>query len=194
MDSLVRGNVETMAVTSELNQIDAGNLRLTSSGIQSDIYGSLEFQTPISEMDVEEVSKAEAEGYRRWREGYQSRWRNFFDPIGIQVSLEEGVFASDVSVMPLIAGSDYGDLIELSRGVLIGEESGDPHKEAIGHFVLSLNHESNLLRELNSMAGSFAPGLQVNIFNWIGDSVSIYADADPFWIECIEVAGSSESF
>ena len=193
MDSLVRGNVETMAVTSELNQIDAGNLRLTSSGIQSDIYGSLEFQTPISEMDVEEVSKAEAEGYRRWREGYQSRWRNFFDPIGIQVSLEEGVFASDVSVMPLIAGSDYGDLIELSQGVLIGEESGDPHKEAIGHFVLSLNHESNLLRELNSMAGSFAPGLQVNIFNWIGDSVSIYADADPFWNEWIEVAGSSES-
>lgn len=192
MDSLVRGNVKAGAVTSDLNQIDAGNLTLTSTGIQSDVYGSLEFQTPISEMEVAKISKAEAEGYRRWREGYQSRWRNFFDPIGVQVSLSEGVFASDVTVMPLIAGSDYRELIEISHGVVIGEDSGDPHAEAIGQFVLALNHESGMLRELNSFTGAMAPGLQVDIFSWIGDSVSVYADADPFWDEWIKVAEGAE--
>lgn len=193
MDNLVNDTVTVGRVESDLDQIQAGVLSITASGVTSDIYGSLEFQTPISELEISKVSKAEATGYRRWREGYQSRWRNFFDPIGIQVSLSEGVFASDVSVMPLIAGSDYREIIELSQGVLIGEESGDPHKEAIGHVVLALNHESSLLRELNSMAGSFAPGLQVDIFSWIGDSVSVYADADPFWDEWIEVARSSPS-
>ena len=190
MDALVNGRVASGPLESPLEQIDAGQLTLTPAGVRSELYGSLEFQTPIGEMDIALVSKAEADGYRQWRAGYQSRWRNFFDPIGIQISLRDGVFESDVTVMPLIAGSDYRDLIDLSQGSSLSGSSGDPHAETILHFVLSLNHESDMLRQLNGAAGNFAPGLQVDIFSWIGDSVAFYIDKSTFWDEWLEVAES----
>ena len=193
MDALVNDQIQPGPAEATLDQIDAGELTLNSNGVHSDIYGTLEFQTPISEMVITKVSKAEAEGYNRWRAGYQSRWRNFFAPIGIQLSMSDGFFESDVTVMPLIAGSDYRDLIDLSQGSSLDEASGDPHAEAIMHFVLSLNDESELLRELNSVAGNIAPGLQIDITSWIGDSVAVYADKSPFWDEVIEVAESAEN-
>ena len=190
MDALVNDQIQPGPVEAILDQIDAGELTLNSNGVHSDIYGTLEFQTPISEMVVKKGSKAEADGYFRWRVGYQSRWRNFFDPIGIQLSLSDGTFESDVTVMPLIAGSDYRDLIDLSQGSSLSGSSGDPHAESILHFVLSLNHESDMLRQLNGAAGNFAPGLQVDIFSWIGDSVAFYIDKSTFWDEWLEVAES----
>jgi len=190
MDALVKGTVTSGPLESSVDQIDAGQLVLTPAGVRSKRYGTLLFQTPIAEMDITKISKAEADGYRQWRAGYQSRWRNFFDPIGIQISLRDGVFESDVTVMPLIAGSDYADLIDLSQGTSLSAGSGDPHAEAILHFVLSLNHESDMLRQLNGVAGNFAPGLQVDIFSWIGESVAFYVDKSSFWDEWLEVAES----
>ena len=36
--------------------------------------GTLEFMTPIAEMPLDEVTQAEADAYRRWRDGYQRNW------------------------------------------------------------------------------------------------------------------------
>ena len=125
--------------------------------------------------------------------GYQSRWRNFFDPIGIQLSLREGVIESDVTVMPLIAGTDYRELIDVSEGSSLNSTSGDPHAESVMHFVLSLNHESEMLSDLNRNIGNFIPGIQVDLFSWIGDSFSIYADQSSFWDEWLKVAEAADS-
>ena len=194
MDDLVHQRIKTKTVDDTgIEQIKAGLLQVTPSGVQSDVYGSLEFQTPIGELDVTKVSKAEADGYGRWRAGYQSRWRNFFDPIGIQLSLREGVIESDVTVMPLIAGTDYRELIDVSEGSSLNATSGDPHAESVMHFVLSLNHESEMLSDLNRNIGNFIPGIQVDLFSWIGDSFSIYADQSSFWDEWLKVAEAADS-
>ena len=42
-------------------------------------------------------------------------------------------------VMPLIAGTEYREFIELSRGARIGEYAGDPHRGSLLHLALAIN-------------------------------------------------------
>ena len=60
-----------------------------SAGVESSTLGSLEWMTPIVEMPIEKVTKAEAESYEQWRRGYERNWRWAFDPIGLRISLGE---------------------------------------------------------------------------------------------------------
>ena len=43
--------------------------------------------TPIGEIPLDEVTKAEADAYGRWRDGYQRNWSWAFDPIALRISL-----------------------------------------------------------------------------------------------------------
>ncbi|MDX2177437.1 MAG: hypothetical protein SF028_13305 [Candidatus Sumerlaeia bacterium] len=75
---------------------------------RQEVYGSLDFLTPIQELGITHATVAELEEYRRFREGYQTKWTRFFDPIAIQVDAKEGL-SLDTTVMPLVAGTDYAE-------------------------------------------------------------------------------------
>src|SRR5690606_23365560 len=109
-------------------------LSISSQGVLSSTQGSLDWQTPIAELDLKHVTKEEAEGYNRWRDQYQSNWRWAFDPIGLRVGATDTNFSADLTVMPLIAGTDYRQFIEVSRGASLKEDSGDRHG-AFLHFA-----------------------------------------------------------
>ncbi|MDP7205738.1 MAG: hypothetical protein QGH11_09230, partial [Pirellulaceae bacterium] len=183
LDKLVAGEVEPGMIESDAHFDQVGQLRLTSSGVVSDRYGSLAFQTPIIEMEMYKVSPEEKQLYERWRRGYQGNWSNFFDPIAVEFSVQEDRLAADVTVMPLIDNSDYNELIGLSRGAELADDDGDRHAEALVHFVLALNTESEFMKQNLSMARSLAPQIQVDPLAWLGDYVTIYADQSDFWQE-----------
>ena len=63
--------------------------------------------TPVGEMPLDEVSQAEADAYRAWRDGYQRNWSWGFDPIALRISLGKDKLAADMTVMPLILSSEY---------------------------------------------------------------------------------------
>jgi len=95
----------------------------------------------------------------------------------------EGRAALDISVMPLIAGSDYRELIDLTSGVQLEIGSADPHDSTIAHWVMALNRESDAYRSIGSMASSMVPGLSADPLGWVGEAIGLYADKDPFWAE-----------
>ena len=49
-------------------------------------------------------------------DGYQTNLRWAFDPIALRLSISNDRLASDVTVMPLIAGSEYGQLLAVFAG------------------------------------------------------------------------------
>ncbi len=183
LDKLVAGEVEPGIIESDAHFDQVGQLRLTSSGVASDRYGSLAFQTPIIEMEMSRVSLEEKQLYERWRRGYQGNWSNFFDPIAVEFSVQKDRLAADVTVMPLIDSSDYNEMIGLSRGAELADDDGDRHAEALVHFILALNTESEFMKQNLSMARSLAPQIQVDPLAWLGDYVTIYADQSDFWQE-----------
>ena len=191
MDALVNGQVEQDTVTAAEGFPDAGELQIGATGVKSSIYGTLDFQTPIVELEITHVTPEEAQLYNRWRDGYQSYWSNFFDPIAVRVHVTKSKLETDVTVMPLIDRSDYQQFIEISKGAELPADFGDLHAESLLHWVLAVNHRSPLLQENAGIIKLFAPQITTDPFSWIGDGIAIYLDQDSLWRDLKEVAEES---
>jgi hypothetical protein len=182
LDKIVTGKVQPGPVHSDTELATTGELSLASDGIHSSRLGSLEFLTPIAELPLTQVTKAEADAYDRWRNNYQSNWRWAFDPIALRLTVQDNKLAADLSVMPLIWGSDYKEIISITRGAEIKATSGDPHATLV-HFVMSLNTQSPLIRQGSNFVSGMVPGGKLDVLSWLGESIAIYADDAPIWDE-----------
>lgn len=161
--------------------IDLGALRVTRAGVLSETYGTLEFSTPIVELALSEVETNEALAYARWRESYQQNWRGVFDPIAVRLSVRPDRLAADLTVMPLIAGTQYRTFIDLVGGARLKPDAGNRHAGSLAHAVLALDVESALFRQGGSMISSLTHVPQQVVLGWLGGSVAVYLDDDPFW-------------
>ncbi len=180
MKDLVNGTVEPGEVNTVLRVPDLGALWRTKQGISSSTYGMLDFQTPIAELEFTKVTKAEADTYNRWREGYQRNWSQFFDPIAVSFSIRDDKLAADVTVMPLIDSTSYREFIEIVSGAELKATSGDPHSGSLLHWAMAINKKSERLKWANNLLEGSTRG---SLLGWLGESISLYADEDPFWAE-----------
>lgn len=155
--------------------------------VVDDDWGSLAFLTPIVEMAFDKVTPAEAEAYNRWREGYESGWRQAFDPIALQLKLVEGRVQTDLTVMPLIAGSEYQQMVNLSGEARISPRAADPHDGTVLHLVMAIDPKARQMEGWGQLAQSM---LQLNAdpWAWMDQTVSIYLERDPVWQELAETA------
>ncbi|HEY1784383.1 MAG TPA: hypothetical protein VGG30_02505, partial [Pirellulales bacterium] len=115
MDKLVKQPIAAVPLKTDL-PLDSGELTLSADGVQSSLLGNLAFMTPIGELEFDKVTQAEADAYNSWRDGYQSNWRWAFDPIALRLGVSDNRLAADLTVMPLIAGSEYNNFIAIARG------------------------------------------------------------------------------
>ena len=183
LDALVAGEEGHPAIAASL--MDVGELSMVDSGVFSPVYGTLDFQTPIVELEMEQVTQEEARLYGRWRDGYQRYWSNVFDPIAVRFHVTDSKIATDVTVMPLIDNSDYREWIAVSKGVELAADFGDQHPDSILHWALALNAKSPMLQQGTGLIRLFAPQIKVNPLSWLGKGVSVFVDEDPFWEELI---------
>jgi hypothetical protein len=177
---LATGSVEPGVIHTERSHPDLGELRLTRDGVISSVYGSLDFLTPISELSFDRVTEEERVGYGQWRNNYQSNWRWAFDPIAARLVIADDRLEGDVSVMPLIWGTDYRMYVDMSRGARINPSATDQH-DALAHVALALNRKSETVRGYMNFARNLAPGIGVDPLAWMGPTVSFYVDDTPFW-------------
>ena len=175
---------ELAEVSRQLEQFQlpgAGPLERSDLAVRSAVYGTASFLTPVLELDVSRVTEAEAEAYGWFRNRYQRNWREFFDPIAIRFTVDDSQVALDMSVMPLIASSDYREFISVTEGGKLEPWAGDPHEGALFRYGMAINIDSGPMREVGSFAVSMVPALQGNVLSWLGKSLTVYGDRDSFW-------------
>lgn len=158
-----------------------GETGIDESLVRSEIFGTLEFLTPVSELDFDTVTASEAAAYERWRTGYERGWGRAFDPIAIRLRLDDRRREMDLSVMPLTIGSDYREWIEVT-----GSDEPDPgataaHPGARLFFSMAIDPEHSRLREMGAWTSEIIPGLKAEPLAWVGDSVSVFLDDEFFW-------------
>jgi hypothetical protein len=138
-----------------------GTLTLGPGGVRSSVYGSLAFITPIAELGITEVTPDEAAAYKRWRDTYQENWRWAFDPIALSFSVKPDRISADLTVMPLILASGYKMWAEITKGVTIAPDAGDPH-EVVAQAVIAVNAKARVLNEaIGAAKTSLAPGVEI---------------------------------
>jgi hypothetical protein len=170
---------------------DFGDLELGDTFARSSAYGSLTFMTPISEMDIKVVSASEKSAYERWRINYQRNWRWAFDPIAFSLAISDGKFAMDMTVMPLIANTDYRQFIELSRGASIDAAKLDAH-DTLFHVVLAINAKGSTMQNWGNLARLFAQNIGAEPLGWIGPNAMLYLDPDPILNEFKDPASAGD--
>jgi len=185
LDRLVRGQGEPDTLPQGFDKI-GGDLAMTEGGVRSSLYGTLDFLTPIVELPVQYATKSEVDAYGQWRERYQQNWRWAFDPIALRVGVGPDAISADLTVMPLIWGTSYRELISYSSGGSFGPNDADPH-EALAQFVLALNTRSDAFQRQANSLRMFAPGMLANPLGWLGPWITVYADDHPFWKELATV-------
>jgi hypothetical protein len=190
LDELASGQAKPGCIATNLP--DIGDVLLTTNGVLSTTYGTLGFLTPVIELPLEQVTRAEADAYSRWRDGYQRNWNQYFDPIAVRFSMTPQRLGAELTVMPLIAGSEYRHFIDISSGARIAPNAGDPHPEALLHFALALNAQSEPIKQSGNFLGNFSPSLKANPLGWLGQCLALYADQDPFWTELSKAKKSSD--
>ena len=106
LDDLARGEFKAGPLSLENPPAGMGELQLTPEGVISSTYGTLEFLTPIAELNLDMVTPEERNAYDFFRSRYQRSWREFFDPIALRFVIQPDRMGIDLSVMPLIVGSE----------------------------------------------------------------------------------------
>jgi hypothetical protein len=181
MKELAAGTMKPGAIHTESDE--AGEIQITPTGAMSSIYGTLDFLTPVAELSLTKVSKAEADAYNRWCTGYQQNWSQYFDPIAMRFTLGARQLGAEMTVMPLIAGTEYQQFLAVSTGAQIAPDSGDRHAEALIHLAMAINTHSQPIEQAGNFLGNFSSSLKINPLGWLGQCVALYVDKDPFWEE-----------
>lgn len=179
-DALAKNTVIAGPIPTE--RTDLGEMSISRSGVASSVYGTLDFMTPIGEMDVEKVSGVETQAYERWRDTYQRNWSQYFDPIAIRLCVSGKKLSADVTVTPLIAATEYATIRDVSAGVKLSDAQVDQH-DSLLHLALSIDTNSNTIKQWSNLGQNLGPGINLDILGWIGKSASIYVDDDPYWTE-----------
>jgi len=191
-DALTRGEVKPGPLPDKMPLPDSGELALDSGGVISSVYGTLEFLTPISEIPLVKVTQAEADSYRRWLEQYHHRWRRYYDPIAVRLSLSPKGVGADVTVLPLVEWSEYNRLVEVSRNVSLPSDGGDPHEGTVAHVVMAINTDSEAVRNVAGFTRSSFNLVEAEPLAWLGDCVALYADDTGFWEDLLAAADSGQ--
>ncbi len=178
---------------------ELGKVSLIKGQVQSSKFGNLSFLKSVNELNITKVTPAEKKAYEFFRDRYQSHWSKYFDPICAQLSIDEDKVRGDLSVLPLIGGTDYREMTETFGQVKLKAESGDPHPEALMHWASALDWEAPKFKKASGFASVVAPSLGAGAFGWIGQSFSFYLDESPYFDElqeifAVEGARTSEKF
>jgi hypothetical protein len=177
LNVLVQKTVKPGPIYSDLPILGGGELMLTPSGVHSSTFGALDFMTPIGEVPLDEVTQAEADAYRAWRDGYQQNWSWGFDPIALRISLGKKSVAADMTVMPLIVNTQYREFTSISLGGKFDPTAGDSH-DALAQFILAINRDSPMFKRGENFASMMGQAVSLG---WIGRWATVYVEDDPFW-------------
>ena len=168
-----------------------GKLRTNGESLRSPTYNTLRFLTPLSELDLREVTVREKEAYTRWRRGYESGWATVFDPIALRLHVDQGHRKADLSVIPLAVGSDYADWVELTGDAYLDAPALDPHPEALLFFSFAVDTDSELFDSAAGWGQSIIPALKTNPLAWMAGSVTVFLDNSDFWRELAKANDAS---
>jgi hypothetical protein len=194
LEELATGKAKPQKLETNLYVPDLGTLELTNEGVKSSTYGTLAFLTPINELDLTKVTADEKNAYERWREGYQRNWRQFFDPIGLSFSLKDATASADLTLMPLIASSEYQQFINVVGKSKLTATSADPHEGTLFHWAMAFDPKSQAVQQAGNAAQAFVAGVTGGPFSWIGHSIAFYADMDPFWQDLAKAENTDDFF
>jgi hypothetical protein len=167
-------DTETLVVSGlldrgELRHRDGAPIEFAPGSSARSTWGSPSSLTPLIDLPAPTlVTEAERTAYDAFARSYQDYWRQFMDPIAIRLDVEDGAGGTstatiDVRILPLIEGSDYGEIEEVVGQERIEVPAIDDGLQA----VWAVGADSDLRRELDRGASKLTGKADIGL-GWLG--------------------------
>ena len=176
-------DLQSAQISGKKSQFDSsaflGKVEVIDGTVVSSIYGSVQKQTPIAELDLETVTQEEADAYKQWRRGYENGWQ-VFDPIALQARKKADQVSFDLSVIPLAIGNDYEEFAELMGEATINSAlTQQPGQQAL-QINWSLDTESKMFRRASDSAGMFMEKVAGGPLGWMDGQIRVRVHEDKY--------------
>lgn len=158
-----------------------GRIEWTDEGPFLPVYGTLPFMTPVSEMEVDRVSREEARAYQAFASRYVRGFLGICDPIGVQMKDAEGQTTLAITVHPLRVRSDYTRYAEWAQGATLPITAGTPDADSVFEGVLAISQESPSLVSLRNATSQMAPSFAPDLLQWLGGWVGVRLETGQDW-------------
>jgi hypothetical protein len=166
----------------------------------SDVYGTNRFATPLVELPIDKVTPTESAEYNRFRMEYLGLWRQYFDPIGMRVSLRDGRVKLDTYILPLIENSAYNRLRAITGKGTVRLDPARLSPKTLAQYMMHLSTDAE---ERGGWFGAIGPrgGLEEfglwSMLAWAADPVGewflVRADDSPNYERLVKLAERSDN-
>lgn len=164
---------------------------------RSDVYNTIHFATPLIELPIDQVTPTEADEYNRFRLEYLGLWRQYFDPIGIRVSLNGERIQLDTYILPLIENSTYNQLRRVTGQKTVRFDPSSISDKTLFQYLIRLTSDWT---ERESWLGGRVGGEGFNplaILVWgldpVGEWFLVRLDDSPVYEKLLALAERSEA-
>ncbi len=106
---------------------------------ESATYGTIHFATPLVELPIDTISKAENDDYEQFRQDYLRLWQRFFDPVGMRFQQRGKKTSVEAFILPLVFNRDYEILRQLSGGGTAKFDLSRTNSRTMLHMMTSLS-------------------------------------------------------
>ncbi len=151
----------------------------------SDVYNTLTFATPLIEIPIDKVTDNERQEYDRFRQQYLGLWRQFFDPIGMRLSLKGKEVRWETYILPLIQLTEYNRLRAIAGDGTLKLDPASISPKTLAQFFLHLSPKSEERRDVERQLRGF--NKEIPGFNWLGDWVTLRIDDSPIYAKMVEL-------
>ena len=141
----------------------------------SSLYNRIKYLTPILELNVLKVSQQERQEYEKYKQRYESLWRDYFDPIAIRMATGRSV-KLETLVLPFANSGLYGDL----RRFLDDQPQSLDVAQFASSAVVSLalvpgrKQIGEVLRLVPGMSETLEANPTLTDLSWLGDRVTVH--------------------
>ncbi len=170
---------------------DGGAYELMEGVVSCSVHGRRDAMNQLSALSVQRVTQGEKELYEGFKSRYHDFFRQYFDPIGIQIRMGEEITLK-TCILPLIQNSVYRPLETIVGGAPVDFETARafPADAVAGVFLKlrifddyqsDMSHipDAELRDALSNMKQDIEESiqwdLQQDILSWIGNEVIIGA-------------------
>ncbi|MBI1830602.1 MAG: hypothetical protein HYR84_04025 [Planctomycetes bacterium] len=161
----------------------------------SSVYNTVHFATPLIEIPIDNVTRQEAQEYGWFRDQYMGLWRNFFDPIGIRLSMSKEQVKTEIYILPLVRTTQYNELRRIAGNGTVKIDASMFSDKTLFKYLMHISPQA-WDGELFGPGGGPGANLMVDLAlrSWLGDWFAIRLDDSPVYAKLLEAHIRREMF
>jgi hypothetical protein len=161
----------------------------------SSVYNTQHFATPLIEIPIDNVTRSEAQEYNMFRAQYMGLWRQFFDPIGMRISLKKEQVKTEIYILPLVRTTQYNELRRFAGNGTVKVDSSMFSDKTLVKYLMHISPD------LFGPGGPIGPGgladslfIDMALRSWLGDWFAVRFDDSPVYAKLMESYIRSQMF